>query len=154
MWIWEGERTTPSVGSLSTEAHWRRVYRSRSLPTEVVAYSQDGEILVGTTAKRQAGDARCRMGSLASLGLQAALNPLNTFASVKRWFGRDYAEAQTCRCPCTREVGSMHGRAGRCSSCSVGPSRWQRQPQPSRTTSRMRTGRCYRAVERSGPPIS
>ncbi|CAE7949486.1 Chaperone protein dnaK [Symbiodinium microadriaticum] len=49
----EGERTTPSV----------------------VAYSQDGEILVGTTAKRQ-----------------AALNPLNTFASVKRWFGRDYAE--------------------------------------------------------------
>ncbi|CAE7229358.1 HSP70 [Symbiodinium natans] len=49
----EGERTTPSV----------------------VAYAEDGDILVGTTAKRQ-----------------AALNPLNTFASVKRWFGREYAE--------------------------------------------------------------
>eukprot|EP00913_Durusdinium_trenchii_P008035 g7534.t1 len=51
----EGERTTPSV----------------------VAYCKDGEILVGTTAKRQ-----------------AALNPLNTFGSVKRWFGRTYAEVE------------------------------------------------------------
>lgn len=52
----EGERTTPSV----------------------VAYSKDGEILVGTTAKRQ-----------------AALNPLNTFGSVKRWFGRTFAEVES-----------------------------------------------------------
>ena len=51
----EGERTTPSV----------------------VAYSKDGEVLVGTIAKRQ-----------------AALNPLNTFGSVKRWFGRTYAEVE------------------------------------------------------------
>ena len=28
---------------------------------------------------------------------QAALNPLNTFGSVKRWFGRTYAEVRACR---------------------------------------------------------
>jgi hypothetical protein len=29
--------------------------------------------------------------------VEAALNPLNTFGSVKRWFGRTFAEAGTLR---------------------------------------------------------
>eukprot|EP00930_Biecheleria_cincta_P028681 TRINITY_DN20004_c0_g1_i1.p1 TRINITY_DN20004_c0_g1~~TRINITY_DN20004_c0_g1_i1.p1 ORF type:complete len:784 (-),score=151.97 TRINITY_DN20004_c0_g1_i1:179-2530(-) len=46
----------------------------RTTPS-VVAFDKEGKLLVGITAKRQ-----------------AALNPLNTFSSVKRWFGRSYNE--------------------------------------------------------------
>lgn len=57
----EGERTTPSV----------------------VAWTKEGEILVGETAKRQ-----------------AVMNPKNTFHSVKRFVGRRYEEV-------THEVGKF-----------------------------------------------
>ncbi|MDF2530202.1 MAG: Chaperone protein DnaK [Gammaproteobacteria bacterium] len=51
----EGDRTTPSI----------------------VAYTKDGEILVGQSAKRQ-----------------AVTNPLNTFAAVKRLIGRKFDDAE------------------------------------------------------------
>jgi molecular chaperone DnaK (HSP70) len=49
----------------------------RTTPS-VVAFNKQGEILVGQVAKRQ-----------------AAVNPTNTFFSIKRVIGRNYAEVES-----------------------------------------------------------
>ena len=90
----EGARTTPSI----------------------VAYQEDGEVLVGTSAKRQ-----------------AVTNPKNTLYAVKRLIGRKFSEKEVQKdialmpysivaaengdawvCPGRKDFATAAGRASRC----------------------------------------
>ncbi len=78
----EGARTTPSV----------------------IAYQEDGEILVGAPAKRQ-----------------AVTNPANTIYAVKRLIGRKFAEKEVQKRHRLDALQNCKGRQRRC----MGGSPWQ-----------------------------
>src|SRR4051812_1030223 len=71
--------TTNSCVAVMEGKEWRVIENSEGARTtpSIVAYTDEGEILVGQAAKRQ-----------------AVTNPKNTFSAVKRLIGRKFDDAQ------------------------------------------------------------
>lgn len=87
----EGDRTTPSI----------------------VAYTKDGEVLVGASAKRQ-----------------AVTNPKNTFYAVKRLIGRKFTDAEV-----QKDISHVRTASWRTTTATPGcrpamPSAWRRRKSP------------------------